>query len=189
MPRDLHPDLVAALDGDRLRWIALVEIELDSVTIRLCSRYKEFLYGGNTYYGLGQICEIGDVEETMSLDPTSCYLRLSGIDTTFLSTIANADLLNRNVKIHYALLGDSRAIIGEPFLYFRGSMDRPNITFGDTSTIEFDIKGPLSDWDRNNPQRLTHEDQMSRYSGDKGLEFVAELGSKEIIWPDKGFKE
>lgn len=189
MPRELHADLIAALEGNDMRWVALIDIELDGVTFRLCTRFNEFDFGGYTYHGIGQVCEIGEVEETMALDPTSCYLRLSGVDTTFLSTIANSDLLNRKVTIRYAAIEGDRSVIGEPFLYFSGNMDKPDIVFGSTSSIEFEIRGPLADWDRHSPQRLTYEDQLSRYPGDRGLEFVATIGSKEIIWPDKGFRE
>lgn len=188
MPRSLHVDTSAALQNDHLKWLVLIELFLDSTTIRLCTRFKQFTYNSEIYTGIGSIGEVDPVEESMALDPTSCYLRLSGIDPTFLSTIANSDLLNRDVLIRYALLDDNNAVIGEPIVHFEGSMDMPEITYGKNAVIEIQAKGSLADWDRERPERLTYEEQLSRYPLDHGLEFIASIGSRTIVWPSKGYK-
>ena len=53
---------------------------------------------------------------------------------------------------------------------------------GDTSTIKVTVENRLIEFERSRQRRYTSEDQKIDYPNDKGLEFVAEIAEKEIVW-------
>lgn len=186
MPRNLHADVVTALSGSHLNWIALVEIVFDSVTLRLCNKLAAIVYASNTYTGLGSIGSIGSVSENINLDPETCKVSLSGIDTIALTAMVNNDHLGRSISVKYALLDDNNEIVGEPLTYFDGLMSSLEVSYGKTSAVDIDAADQLADWDRIKAGRLTDEDQQALYPGDRCLSFIPLLASKEIVWPDAG---
>ena len=53
---------------------------------------------------------------------------------------------------------------------------------GQTCTISVSAESRLIDLDRTRERRYTSEDQKIDFPNDKGLEFIADLQDKEIIW-------
>jgi hypothetical protein len=52
----------------------------------------------------------------------------------------------------------------------------------ETATISVSVENRLIEFQRNRVRRYTAEDQKIDYPSDKGLEFVAEISEKEIVW-------
>lgn len=188
MPRTLHADVITALDSDNLRWIALAELVFDEVTLRFCTRLASFTVGANTYTGLGSIGSISSISENNSLDPSTCTLTLSTIDTGVLATLANYEHINRKARVFFALLDEDDALIGEPILFFDGSMDEIDLAYGRNSRATIKLKDRLADWDRKQSERWSHEEQQALYPGDRGFEDVASLENKTIIWPGQEWR-
>lgn len=186
MPRNLHADVLTALNGGHLKWITLVDIVFDTVSLYLCNRLTSITYNANTYSGFGTIGTIGNISENINLDPEKCSITISGIDQTTLGTLVNNDHLGRSIIIRYALLDDNNAIIGEPIVHFDGKMNELELTYGETSSVDIEAADQLADWDRIYPGRLTDEDQQILYPGDRSLSWLPRLAKKEIIWPAGG---
>ena len=53
---------------------------------------------------------------------------------------------------------------------------------GDTANINVTAESRLIDLDRTRERRYTSEDQKIDFPNDKGLEFIADLQDKEIVW-------
>jgi hypothetical protein len=53
---------------------------------------------------------------------------------------------------------------------------------GDTANIGLTAESRLIDLERSRERRYTSEDQKIDYPNDKGLEFIADLQDKEIVW-------
>jgi len=52
----------------------------------------------------------------------------------------------------------------------------------ETATIQVTVENRLIEFERTRVRRYTAEDQKIDYPNDKGLEFVAEMAEKEIVW-------
>ena len=183
MPRNLHADVLTALDSDHLEWITLIDIVFDAVTLYLCNRLTSIVYDSNTYSGFGTIGSIGSMSENIKLDPEKCSISISGVDPSTLATLVNNDHLGRGIIIRYALLDSSNDIIGDPIVHFDGTMNSLELTYGKTSEVEIEASDQLADWDRIYPGRLTDEDQQILHPGDRSLYYLPLLSKKEIIWP------
>ena len=66
---------------------------------------------------------------------------------------------------------------------FSGYMDQMNIDEGsDTSTVTLTIENKLIDLEKPRTARFTSTYQKTLFPNDKGLEFVEDLQTKEIVW-------
>lgn len=93
----------------------------------------------------------------------------------------------KRIKVDYVkflgVLNDSGAVVSDPYLLFSGRMDLMNIDDGgETCIISISAESRLIDLDRTRERRYTSEDQKIDFPNDKGLEFVADLQDKEIVW-------
>lgn len=57
-----------------------------------------------------------------------------------------------------------------------------NTEVGDTATITLSAESRMVTWDRPRTRRYNNEDQQSRYPGDRGFEYVAQMVEKSLIW-------
>jgi len=75
------------------------------------------------------------------------------------------------------------ALVGDMNEIFSGFMDQMNISEeADSSTITLTIENKLIDLEQPRTARYTSAYQKSKYSGDKGLDFIESLQNKEIFW-------
>ena len=81
----------------------------------------------------------------------------------------------------------SNGVISDPAIIFSGFMDTMTINDGgETATIQVTVENRLIEFERTRVRRYTAEDQKIDYPNDKGLEFVAEMAEKEIVWGRSG---
>jgi hypothetical protein len=74
-------------------------------------------------------------------------------------------------------------VISNPIVVFSGFMDTMVINDGgETATIQVTVENRLIEFERTRVRRYTAEDQKIDFPTDKGLEFVAEMEEKEIVW-------
>ena len=86
-------------------------------------------------------------------------------------------------QIYFGTFDSSKNVIADVYTLFKGKMDIMKIDEqAETSTITINLENRLIAFDRPKERRFTNEDQLQRFSGDKGLEFVPDLQDKEIVW-------
>lgn len=163
----------------------LIDFEFDSGTLRFTTIPNGTIFDGNQYTFLGGIGSVGTVEETDELEPAEYTILIGSADPTILSTFLNEPALNRRCVCHQALLNADQTFIGEPWIYFRGSMQPPSINDGKEPRIEILVKDELADWDRNITSNYTDAEQRRLFPDDFALENISQLAGRKIIWPDK----
>jgi len=175
-----------ALAQDNIGTIAyLIDFEFDSGTLRFTTIPNGTTFDGESYTFLGGIGSVGTVEETDELEPAQYDILIGSADPTILSTFLNDPALNRRCVCHQAILNDDQSFVGEPWIYFRGSMQPPSINDGKEPRIQILVKDELADWDRNITSNYTDAEQRRLFPGDFSLENISQLAGRKIIWPDK----
>lgn len=161
-----------------------------------------------SYLGVGNLVNISSVEETTEIEAKGAVVTLTGVPSSFLSLALDEPYQGRECKIYFGLWLNDRTIttqaddtittenlfeftIESKTRYlaeiFSGELDQMNISEeGSTSTISVTAENVLIKLERPVVRRFTNEDQKSRFSTDKGLEFVAGLQDKEIFWGRTG---
>lgn len=208
MARNIGTNLVEASQKSVVFPILMVEAEFDSGTTRLWSGVGDLQWNGETWTGSGSLLNIGSVEETMDIKANGTRVSLSGIPAEFISLALQENYQGRVLRIYlgafeidyskltkedgeYVLKEDGDGIrfftdtdiVASPIVIFSGRMDVMTIEeSGGTSTIDISVENRLIDFERTRVRRYTNEDQKIYYPTDRGLEYVASIQDKEIVW-------
>lgn len=137
---------------------------------------------GEEWIGLGNLGSIEAVQEGASLQMYGCGLTLTGIPPEYISLALDEDYQGRACTIWLAPLSTDYQILADPAIVFRGRMDTMDIELGETATITVTAESRLADWERPRVRRYNDEDQQSVHPGDRGMEFVQQMVSRELIW-------
>lgn len=180
----LHVDTQAQIDTGHIPLLIFAEMEFDSGTLRLHSgaQGSEITWNSSTWLGAGGLGKISPVLENSELEVYDLQMSLTGIDPTLIATALSEDYFGRPARIWLAVLDDQYTIQGDPIGPFAGLMDTMDGELGEVGTITMTIKNRLADWQRPKIRRYTNEDQQAEYPGDLGMEFVAQMVEKELVW-------
>lgn len=187
MSRLMSSEMIAASQEAVVRPVYLARLDYISAPILVCSAPFSMFWdwngdgSDNEFIGVGNLGAVSEVEEGAELQSYSMTLEMSGLDTASLAIALGEHYQQRDARIWLALLDENNEIIGAPTLKFRGRIDTQEIDFNQ-STISVTIASRLLDWQRPRIRRFTNQDQQAVYPGDKGLEFVAQMEEKELLW-------
>ena len=160
-----------------------IDLDFDGGNFLAWTGYGNITFGGNTYVGGGDFLNVSNVLENAEVQANNLTITLSGIPSTLISSALNETYQGRSCKVHLGVLDSNNAVVSDPYLLFSGRMDLMNIDdSGETCTIGVSAESRLIDLDRTRERRYTSEDQKIDFPNDKGLEFIADLQDKEIIW-------
>lgn len=168
----------------------LVRMDFSSGPLRAWSGTGALVWNGETFTGTGVLGGISAIDETKKTSANGIELSLSGIPSDLIGKALMDQYRGRRVRIWLALFDtsrpDSAVMLDNPVQVFGGRMDTMRISDnGETSTIVVSCESRLVDMERPRERRYTHEDQQELYPGDRGLEYVASLPTKEVLWGRK----
>lgn len=201
MARALHPDTLAALDGDNVEWAAFCRFDFDSGTFAFGSVFQDTLIDGVTYIAAGDLGNVAPLVESTDSQPQDFEVTIGGVDLSLVSLYLSEPYLGRPAYVYYAVIDVAQNIIGDPILVFSGGMQEIAIVDGSVPTISITSSNELSDWNRTRPARYTDAEHQafikrrikdgSLPAGfeDRGFEFVPQMETREIIWPAKSWFE
>jgi hypothetical protein len=179
MSRDITTQVSNALDDEVIKPFFAVDLDLDDGSVYMWSGYGDLVIGDKTYIGVGNLLNISSVTETTEMDAKGATLTLSGIPSEFLSLALQEPYQGRECRIYFGVT-DSPSNYVE---VFSGELDQMNIEEGaDSAVISVTAENVLIKLERPVVRRFTNEDQKSRFPNDKGLEFVAGLQDKDLLW-------
>lgn len=184
--RDIHPDVIAALESRIFRPVYFVEILFDD-PLRFTSAHSSMVLYGKEYFGAGNLGRVSPVKEGVDLNPQEFQIVVAGVSEASLAGVLPGNYLNRDVTCYTAFLDEQGQIIGEPLHTFSGHVDEVQAEIGSVGRITITVRDELADWARPRIERYTNADQQARYPGDKGFEYVSQVAEKEIIWPASSF--
>ena len=183
MSRDITSAVNTILESDNLSPFLAVDLAFDGGNFVCWTGYGNITFGGTTYFGSGDFLNVSQISETADIQANGINITLSGIPSDLISSALNETYQGRPAKLYLGLLDDNNAVVDDPYLMFSGRMDTMGIEdSGDTANIGLTAESRLIDLERSRERRYTSEAQKIDYPTDKGLEFIAELQDKEIIW-------
>ena len=183
MSRSLTTGMQSAVIADLVRPITLVQCAFGSGNLNLWSGIGDLTVDSVDYVGAGSLLSIGEIAETSELSANGITVTLSGVTSPLLSKARDEDYQGRELKVLLGAMDAANGVISDPVVVFSGFMDTMVINDGgETATIQVTVENRLIEFERTRVRRYTAEDQKIDYPTDKGLEFVAEMAEKEIIW-------
>jgi hypothetical protein len=208
MTRDLPADLATALatQGTVEGVIALMgEFQFESGTVAMWTGVGPLIYNGVTFEGGGNLVSVSPYEETQELQAKGMVFTLSGVPTNLISIAESENYQSRPMRLYLALVDITSSIeledgtgvlllegggkiklesrVNSIYRLFSGFMDTMTIQDdANGATIQLSCESVASILKRSKTRRYTAEDQKSRFPDDLGLDFIAQLQDKELIW-------
>ena len=172
------------LDDSVIIPVHFIKIEYTSGTLYLNTSDRDIVFDSNTYVGGSGIANISSIEESQELQANGIQLTVSGVSSSNVSIALTENFKNVDATLFLGFLNtDNYTLHDDPFIVFKGKVDTQNLQIdGDTATIVIEIENRLIDWERQRISRYTNNDQLQKFSGDVGLEFVQQLVEKELFW-------
>lgn len=181
--RDLSAPFLAAIASDSVIPALLVYLDFAADPLRAWSGLGTIAWEGHDWTGLGNLGEIGGIEEYSEIRAGTVELKLLKVPGTALADAASLVYKRRAAEIHLALLdADSPApAILHACLLFRGTMDTLELdrqprasTF--TLTLANELARLRDSWGL----LYTDSDQQRLFPGDTSLRFVPSLQDKQV---------
>ena len=167
----VYPALAASFDfsgGEVNAWTGIGDISVDGIT----------------WNGVGDFGGVSPVDETSETRANGVSFTLNGLNSSLVSSILSENYRNRDCSLCLWLFSSLTA--STPItsaLMFKGRMDQCILEDdGSSARVSINAESRLIDLQRSRERRYTDEDQRAAFPGDVGLECVAGLQDKEIIW-------
>lgn len=183
MARDMSADMSAELSAKLLRPLIFVELQFRSATTRNFNGLGTVHWNGQDWLGFGEFLAITESEENTDGTASRAVLSLSGIDPAYVALAYSDEYRNRPARVWIGAVDAAGAIVADPVPFIFGLMD--SIADNDdpeATTYSLTIKTQAADQRFRRAWRLTDAHQQQLFPGDKGLEFVAGLASKKLVW-------
>ncbi len=183
MSRTLSSAMQTVATSEVVRPIVLVQCDFDSGALNLWNGIGNLTVSSVDYVGAGTLLNISIMKESADLAANGMSVTLSGVTEPLISKARDEDYQGRELKILLGAMDSSNSVISSPVIIFSGFMDTMTIQdAAETATISVTVENRLIEFQRSRIRRYTAEDQKIDYPTDKGLEFVAEIAEKEIVW-------
>lgn len=180
MARTLPGSFSTAIANDEINVLFAIDIDFKSAPLYVWSGYDSLLYNSKTYLGAGQVMSISALEESSEIEAKGASVTLTGVPSSMLSLALTEEYQGVECRIYIGTYNSGTYSFLEAFT---GELDQMNIQEeAESATITVTVENILIKLERPVIRRLTSEDQKSRYSDDKGLEYVAYIQDKNITW-------
>ena len=181
--RQLSPGTLSAIAADTVVPALMVYLDFAGDPFRAWSGLGPLDWSGHTWQGVGDLGEVGGIEEYSEIRAGTVDLRLNQIPGTALADALSLVYKRRAAEIYLAFL-DPTEVSFEPLgveLLFRGTMDvlkldRRPAASSFTLTLANELARLRDSWGL----LYTDADQQRLYPGDTGLRFVPSLQDKKI---------
>jgi hypothetical protein len=182
--RHLDTDTLAGLLSTVVRPALLVACDFSGGWVRVWSGIGDLVVGDDTFAGVGTFGTISTVEEGVDVASRGLALSLSGVPSGLVAGVLGDDYRGRPCTVWLGCFNEARsALLGDPMVVFRGQMDTCEISDdGTLAAISLQVENRLSLLRRARTMRLTHEQQIVRFPGDRGLEYMSKLAERPIYW-------
>lgn len=183
MARSIESAMSAAVAADLVRPIFLCQLAFPSGNVNLWSGIGDLTVDSVDYVGAGTLLGVSDISESADVQANGIRVSLSGISSTMITKARDENYQGRELKILLGAMDSTNSIIDDPVVMFSGFMDTMTISDGgETAIISVTAENRLIEFEKTRIRRYTAEDQKIDFPNDKGLEFVAEMAEKEIVW-------
>ena len=182
MSRGISSTNLAHAQGDVVAPVTLVHFAFDT-PVYVHSGSGTLTYDGNDYLGVGTLGEISGMEESEDLAPVMVQFGLSGIDTTFFTEVFDAGNYGDVITVYHGYRNsDTGLLIDDPTLVGRFYFEHATLRKGATNVAIITAQHELARLDDKPGAKFTDEGQRAVYSTDVGYQFVADVGTKDLIW-------
>lgn len=181
MSRDISATNLAEINAAHLYEVVLVKFEFDT-PVYVHSGVGSISYGGNTYLGVGSFGSLTAPREQEQVTPASINLVLDGITSAHITEALDSGNLYDPVTVYVGYRQDDGTLVDDPWVLWKGWYEYASISLGAESAVNITCQHDLSILSEKAGDRYSDEDQQSKFTGDVGLEFAADMSGTKLLW-------
>lgn len=181
MTRAIDSATRAAVTAGHVSYAYFVEMGFTQ-PLRVCSAAYDMVWNGYVWLGLGMLGSIEPIQEQATLEAIGVRMTLAGVPSDVIAITLAEQYQGKSCQIWFAPLREDLQLAVQPVRLFSGRMDTMDTEVGDTATVTVSAESRMVAWDTAKTRRYNNEDQQSRYPGDRGFEFVAQMVEKTLRW-------
>lgn len=182
MSRTLTGPVSAAFGATAVRYLELYELDFASGYLRVSNAVHDVEWNGLTWAGWGRVGGRTAIEESGGFSAPQVTLTLSGVDPAVAAIALGEKYRNRPARIWVAPLGTDGVVLADPAGPWLYRMDTMPMNLGQTASVAVTLSTIEEQWDRAAGGRVNHQDQLARYPGDLGLQYLDQEAFAERIW-------
>ena len=128
-----------------------------------------------TYSSSKFLVSYPEVSEETDISKSSISIALSGADQSYISVVLAENVVNDSVTIYRAFLDANNAIIADPFLLYKGTIETYSINeTEDSSALILNVVSHWAYFEKKSGRKTNNTSQQRFFSTDKGMEFSSE---------------
>lgn len=182
MSRTLNTAITNALSSEHKRPVLLVRLDFSSGALYLNTSAINIIWAGATYLGVGGVADVSALKESGESGSMNIQLTMSGLQNDIINTAMTENYQGRDVDIYFGVLTENHNLASDAVTVWAGKMDVMNIEVGQTSTVTISAESELTKWSRSSNKKYTHQEQVTSYPGDLGLEFISTMMDLQLDW-------
>jgi len=142
-----------------------------------------------TWVAVGQLGKIQPIGENENGQVQGLKFEISSIPSGYLNTALTEAYQGRVANLYVAFLAlPQHTLVTDPVLEWSGTMDVMTVQDdGKTGTIQITAESALFDFARPVPLNWADSEQQALYAGDLGLQYLPQMGTKQLVWPAASF--
>ena len=182
MSRSIDATLQFAFVAEAIAPVILADLTFRSGAQHAWTGVGDLAWNGNTYLGVGSLGRSGGVQEGVGVQAQGTSVSLSGVDSTLLTECLTDIQIGAPATLWIGLFQNG-AIVGTPYKWFSGSVDKAPIRTGPkTMTIALSLETRMSLLQRGSNRRYTAADQRRKYPTDTAFGWVEILNDVALRW-------
>lgn len=187
MARSISTDLSNEFSADTLRPYYACKVTFPNtqgsgdVVHKMWTGNYPLTVGSDTFDGLGEFISISDVSETSDMSASGLSISLIA-NPTFLTVLRDKQYQGKTVEAFVGALNDDNTSAGQ-FKFFEGFADQLLFSMQpEACIVTLKAENKLIRLSKSSGRYYTHEDQITEYPNDQGLEFVNAIQDQEVLW-------
>ncbi len=171
------------------RTVYFLEFHFGGGIARISTYDRDYVWGEFTWYGLGDIITIGDMEETEGTTPRPLRVNL-GAKASWISIAVGPveDYRGKPAKMYCCPLDENYLLKGTPVLAWNGVMDIVTLTVdGENGAVDIKCETSAFALKRSAVFRVNAAQHKSRYPTETGLDYQADLIANPKVWLSRRF--
>lgn len=183
MRDDVTSNILTALGADGCIGAWFVRLDIVDDPVYVWTGPHEISWDSKTWTGVGDLGSVSGLTADTKGNITGTEVRLTGIDSTVLSSAKQVKFAGQKGYVWFAVLDqDDFSIIDDPVLIFSGEISGMPITIGQSNRIAASIESRMAMLQKSKPRFRTDEDHQRDFSGDTFFEQVPHVLNKTIYW-------
>jgi hypothetical protein len=168
------------LDSSAKRIRLFVDLDWPSGWVYVHSGIGDRTYNGNTYKGIGELGQIGQITEDGKLSAARLSLTLTLLDPAMVNDVIANDPTGRRCRVNIVRLDDNNRI-AEGDLLFDGDIADINITKGNPAKVTLTVSDWFEQWARPvENAKWTDASQKAKYQNDDFFNMADEIADRPL---------